>query len=147
MTKWKNIKTDTMLQYLSHGSGIRNVRHMDVYLNKRYAMSSEPAFLSGKAKGWVDVKVSPNALGVEAERSRSNQGNAKRGESGLLNLESEEARKLRDAENGTLFVMSPDEAFNMATQLLIAVSDLRDSKSSYQDGCVKAIKEIINEIQ
>ena len=113
MKNWKNIKTDSMLQYLSHGSGIRNVRHMDVYLNKRYAMSSEPAFLSGKAKGKYTA----------------------------------EARKLRDAENGTLFVMTPDEAFNMATQLLIAVSDLRDSKSSYQDGCVKAIKEIINEIQ
>ena len=46
MTKWKNIKTDTMLQYLSHGSGIRNVRHMDVYLDKRYAKTYEPAFLT-----------------------------------------------------------------------------------------------------
>ena len=140
MTKWKNIKTDTMLQYLSHGSGIRNVRHMDVYLNKRYAMSSEPAFLSGKAKGWVDVKVSPNAVGVELEKGKGR---------GLASEDkyTAEARKLRDAENGTLFVMTPDEAFNMATQLLIAVSDLRDSASSYQEGCLKAIKEVINEIE
>lgn len=140
MTKWKNIKTDTMLQYLSHGSGIRNVRHMDVYLDKRYAKTYEPAFLSGKAKGWVDVKVSPNAVGVELEKGKGR---------GLASEDkyTAEARKLRDAENGTLFVMTPDEAFNMATQLLIAVSDLRDSASSYQEGCLKAIKEVINEIE
>ncbi len=90
-----------MVQYLFHGPKPREVKHMDVYLQQYVDV--------------IDVKVSPNAVGVEA---------AKNGHE-AVGTQTEEARKLRESSNGTLFTLSTDEALTMATQLLMAIGQIK----------------------
>ncbi len=109
---FKNIKTDTDLQYLFHGSKPREVKHMDVYLEK-YVDA-------------IDVKVSPNSIGVQEARMESlghSNGGWRKGHE--PKKEGEEARELRKAHNGILFTLSTDEALAMATQLLMAIGQIK----------------------
>ena len=89
---FKNIKTDTMLQYYRHGSKAGFVKHMDVYLKSILPHAHCD-------RGYIDVKAKPTQ--VEKEVS---------------------------PDNCILFTLSEDEALEMATQLIMTISQIKQEK-------------------